>query len=90
VDEMSIDLQRASQYLGESNSFMEITSGSNKYSILDLVYAILKKWNDTCADVRKKMGKPPKKESGKIKEMIERSTVRRRSVVAASEDDWSD
>ena len=89
VDEMGNDLRRASQYLGESDSFMEIAAGSNKYSILELVHAILKKWNETCADVRKKMGKPPKKESGEIKEMLERSTARRRSVVADSEDDWS-
>ena len=89
VDEMGNDLRRASQYLGESDSFMEITAGSNKYSILDLVYAILKKWNETCTGVRKRMVTPPKKDTGKIKELLERSTARRRSVVADSEDDWS-
>lgn len=90
VEEMSNDLRRASQYLGESDSFMEIIAGSEKYTILELVFAILKKWNDICSNVKKKIAKIPKKECGEIKEMLERSTARRRSVVAASEDEWSD
>ena len=90
ISQMSAYLRKASVYLGETESFMEINAGSKKYNIIELVDSILQKWRSICKEAIKNMKKKPKEDCETLKNIIEKSNARRRSMVQHSEDDWSD